>query len=33
MTDSADLLHKHSFVELGARQRAKALLDAVMLFT
>ncbi|MHA6232573.1 biotin-independent malonate decarboxylase subunit beta [Pseudomonas fluorescens group sp. PF-69] len=28
MTDSADLLHKHSFVELGARQRAKALLDA-----
>ena len=28
MTDSAELLHKHSFVELGARQRAKALLDA-----
>jgi malonate decarboxylase beta subunit len=28
MTDSAALLHKHSFVELGARQRAKALLDA-----
>lgn len=23
-----DLLSKHSFVELGARQRAKALLDA-----
>ena len=28
MTDSTELLHKHSFVELGARQRAKALLDA-----
>lgn len=28
MTDSAALLNKHSFVELGARQRAKALLDA-----
>lgn len=28
MTDSASLLNKHSFVELGARQRAKALLDA-----
>ncbi|MBV6825024.1 biotin-independent malonate decarboxylase subunit beta [Pseudomonas sp. PD9R] len=28
MTDSAALLTKHSFVELGARQRAKALLDA-----
>ena len=28
MTDSAALLHKHSFVELGARQRATALLDA-----
>lgn len=28
MTDSAALLHKHSFVELGARQRAQALLDA-----
>jgi malonate decarboxylase beta subunit len=28
MTDSATLLNKHSFVELGARQRAKALLDA-----
>ena len=28
MTDSAALLKKHSFVELGARQRAKALLDA-----
>ncbi|PYY84517.1 biotin-independent malonate decarboxylase subunit beta [Pseudomonas sp. TKO26] len=28
MTDSAHLLHKHSFVELGARQRARALLDA-----
>ncbi|OLF50955.1 biotin-independent malonate decarboxylase subunit beta [Pseudomonas chlororaphis] len=28
MTDSARLLNKHSFVELGARQRAKALLDA-----
>ena len=27
MTDSAALLNKHSFVELGARQRAKALLD------
>ncbi|MFJ4194632.1 biotin-independent malonate decarboxylase subunit beta [Pseudomonas sp. NPDC089534] len=27
MTDSATLLNKHSFVELGARQRAKALLD------
>jgi malonate decarboxylase beta subunit len=27
MTDSASLLKKHSFVELGARQRAKALLD------
>ena len=28
MTDSAALLHKHSFVELGARQRAKVMLDA-----
>ncbi|WP_223546920.1 biotin-independent malonate decarboxylase subunit beta [Pseudomonas sp. A-B-19] len=28
MTDSAALLNKHSFVELGARQRARALLDA-----
>lgn len=28
MTDTSTLLHKHSFVELGARQRAKALLDA-----
>ena len=28
MTDSASLLNKHSFVELGARQRAKTLLDA-----
>jgi len=28
MTDSAHLLNKHSFVELGARQRARALLDA-----
>ncbi|MBD8122430.1 biotin-independent malonate decarboxylase subunit beta [Pseudomonas lutea] len=28
MTDSALLLKKHSFVELGARQRARALLDA-----
>ncbi|MEN5091143.1 biotin-independent malonate decarboxylase subunit beta [Pseudomonas protegens] len=28
MTDSAGLLSKHSFVELGARQRARALLDA-----
>ncbi|MDQ0126342.1 malonate decarboxylase beta subunit [Pseudomonas lini] len=28
MTDSAAHLDKHSFVELGARQRAKALLDA-----
>ena len=28
MTDSAQLLKKHSFVELGARQRARALLDA-----
>lgn len=28
MTDTSALLHKHSFVELGARQRAKALLDA-----
>lgn len=28
MSDSAALLNKHSFVELGARQRAKALLDA-----
>ncbi|WP_460065562.1 biotin-independent malonate decarboxylase subunit beta [Pseudomonas sp. H1_G08] len=28
MTDSAVLLNKHSFVELGARQRAQALLDA-----
>ena len=28
MTDSAALLNKHSFVEIGARQRAKALLDA-----
>lgn len=27
MTDSARLLQQHSFVELGARQRAKALLD------
>ena len=27
MTDTSALLHKHSFVELGARQRAKALLD------
>ncbi|CRL50066.1 MULTISPECIES: biotin-independent malonate decarboxylase subunit beta [unclassified Pseudomonas] len=27
MTDNAELLHKHSFIELGARQRAKALLD------
>ena len=27
MTDSAGLLSKHSFVELGARQRARALLD------
>lgn len=27
MTDSAALLNKHSFVELGARQRAQALLD------
>ncbi|RBL66035.1 biotin-independent malonate decarboxylase subunit beta, partial [Pseudomonas sp. MWU13-2625] len=27
MTDSARLLNKHSFVELGARQRARALLD------
>ncbi|MGE1174480.1 biotin-independent malonate decarboxylase subunit beta [Pseudomonas sp. BW7P1] len=28
MTDTSALLRKHSFVELGARQRAKALLDA-----
>ncbi|WP_017902937.1 biotin-independent malonate decarboxylase subunit beta [Pseudomonas asplenii] len=28
MTDSAHLLNKHSFVELGARQRARALLDS-----
>ncbi len=28
MTDSARLLNKHSFVELGARMRARALLDA-----
>jgi len=28
MTDSARLLNKHSFVELGARQRARELLDA-----
>lgn len=28
MTDNAALLHKRSFIELGARQRAKALLDA-----
>lgn len=28
MTDRARLLNKHSFVELGARQRARALLDA-----
>lgn len=28
MTDSAHLLNKHSFVELGARQRARSLLDA-----
>lgn len=28
MTDSARLLKQHSFVELGARQRARALLDA-----
>ena len=28
MTDSALFLKKHSFVELGARQRARALLDA-----
>ncbi|WP_434985960.1 biotin-independent malonate decarboxylase subunit beta [Pseudomonas protegens] len=28
MTDSARLLNKHSFVELGARQRPRALLDA-----
>jgi len=28
MTDSARLLDLHSFVELGARQRARALLDA-----
>ena len=27
MTDSAHLLKQHSFVELGARQRARALLD------
>jgi malonate decarboxylase beta subunit len=27
MTDSASLLQQHSFIELGARQRAKALLD------
>ncbi|WPO97803.1 biotin-independent malonate decarboxylase subunit beta [Pseudomonas sp. HR96] len=27
MTDTERLLHRHSFVELGARQRAKALLD------
>jgi malonate decarboxylase beta subunit len=28
MTDTARLLHQHSFIELGARQRAKALLNA-----
>jgi malonate decarboxylase beta subunit len=28
MTDNARLLKQHSFVELGARQRARALLDA-----
>ncbi|GAB7528075.1 biotin-independent malonate decarboxylase subunit beta [Pseudomonas sp. 3A(2025)] len=28
MTDTARLLQQHSFIELGARQRAKALLDA-----
>ncbi|NWD06722.1 biotin-independent malonate decarboxylase subunit beta [Pseudomonas gingeri] len=28
MTDSERLLHKHSFVELGARQRTRALLDS-----
>ncbi|MBD8577911.1 biotin-independent malonate decarboxylase subunit beta [Pseudomonas syringae] len=28
MTDTARLLTQHSFIELGARQRAKALLDA-----
>jgi malonate decarboxylase beta subunit len=28
MTDNAHLLKQHSFVELGARQRARALLDA-----
>ena len=28
MTDTQALLNQHSFVELGARQRAKALLDA-----
>ena len=28
MTDTANLLHKRSFVELGARQRTRALLDA-----
>ncbi|UZE28772.1 biotin-independent malonate decarboxylase subunit beta [Pseudomonas asplenii] len=28
MTDSERLLHKHSFVELGARQRARSLLDS-----
>lgn len=28
MTDSQALLNQHSFVELGARQRARALLDA-----
>jgi malonate decarboxylase beta subunit len=27
MTDTARLLSQHSFIELGARQRAKALLD------
>ncbi len=27
MTDSTRLLQQHSFVELGARQRARALLD------
>ncbi|EPN58327.1 malonate decarboxylase subunit beta, partial [Pseudomonas syringae pv. actinidiae ICMP 18807] len=28
MTDNARLLSQHSFIELGARQRARALLDA-----
>ena len=28
MTDTARLLNQHSFIELGARQRARALLDA-----